>query len=351
MEKIKMQKKYIYGIVVIGIVIAIAIVLGVLFLLKDDKEKPVENKVDNKEPANKNVQIVDLNSNSRPIAVMINNNHAAWPQSGLSSAYLVYEIMVEGGITRMMALYTQDAAETKIGSIRSSRHNYLDYAMENDAIYVHWGGSYVAYDDLDKLKLDHIDGMVYGGKYFTTDKTLDRSLEHTRFTSSDMIKQGIEKLKLRTTTDKGYLLNYTADTVDLSKMEGSKKANNVEIKYSSYQTSSYEYNENEQVYYRSMNGTKHTDLVTGEQYKFKNIIAYDVTYNKYGDDPKLKDLKNIGSGEGVYITNGYSVPIKWQKDTRDGKTKYTYLDGTEIDVSDGNTFIQIYPKDGKLTIN
>ena len=192
--------------------------------------------------------------------------------------------------------------------------------------------------------------MVYGGKYFTTDKSLKRSLEHTRFTSAESIKKGIEKLGFKTTTDKGYLLNYTADTVDLSKKDGSKVANKVTLKYSSYQTVGYEYNSEEQVYYRSMSGQKHTDLVTGEQYKFKNIIAYDVEYNSY-EGTKLRDLKNIGSGEGVYITNGYSIPIRWTKKSREGQTKYTYLDGTEIDVSDGNTFIQIYPKEGTLTIS
>ena len=298
----------------------------------------------------KEVTIVDLDSNKRPIAVMINTHKQARLQAGLSDAIIVYEIMVEGGITRMMALYNQDFDETKIGSIRSSRHNYLDYVLENDAIYVHWGGSYVAYEHLDKLKLDRVDGMVYGNKYFTTDSSLKRSKEHTRFSSSDLIKKAIADKKFRTTTDKGYLLNYTAEEVDLSKKEGSKEANNVKIKYSSYQTVSYEYNALEKVYYRSMSGEKHTDLVTGEQYHFKNIIAYDVQYNSY-EGTKLRDLQNIGSGTGVYITNGYSIPIKWTKDSREGQTKYTYMDGTEFDVSDGNTFIQIYPKDGTLKVS
>lgn len=315
---------------------------------ENKKLEETNNKEENTET--KEVTIVDLNSNERPIAVMINTHKEARPQSGLSDAFLIYEIMVEGGITRMMALYTQDFDEEKIGSIRSSRHNYLDYVLENDAIYIHWGGSEVAYDHLNKLDIDRIDGMVYGGKYFTTDSSLKRSLEHTRFTSASLIKEGIEKLKLRTTTESGYLLNYTAEVVDLSKKDNASVANNVSIKYSSYQTVSYEYNSEEQVYYRYMSGEKHADLVTGEQYKFKNIIAYDVTYNSY-EGSKLRDLDNVGSGEGVYITNGYSIPIKWTKDSREGKTKYTYLDGTEIDVSDGNTFIQIYPKDGNLTIN
>lgn len=315
-----------------------------------EEEKKLDSPNDNKVQEKSKVQIVDLDSNERPIAVMINTHKDARPQAGLSDAYMVYEIMVEGGITRMMALFTQDFDEEKIGSIRSSRHNYLDYVLENDAIYVHWGGSYVAYEQFDGLGIDRIDGMVYGNKYFTTDSSLKRSVEHTRFSSSELIKKGIEKLKLRTTTDKGYLLNYTTDKVNLSAKDGSKVANNITLKYSNYQTVSYEYNSEEEVYYRSMSGEKHTDLVTKEQYHFKNIIAYSVKYNSY-EGTKLQDLENIGSGEGVYITNGYSIPIKWTKKDRSSKTVYTYLDGTEIDVSDGNTFIQIYPTSGKLTIS
>ena len=62
---------------------------------------------------------------------MINNNHSAWPQCGLKDAYLVYEIIAEGGITRMMALY-KDKLPEKVGSVRSARHYFIDYAEEND---------------------------------------------------------------------------------------------------------------------------------------------------------------------------------------------------------------------------
>ena len=63
-----------------------------------------------------------------------------------------------------------------------------------------------------------------------------------------------------------------------------------------------------------------------------------------------QQLENIGSGEGYYISNGYAVKIKWKKDSRSGQTTYTYLDGTEIKVNDGNTYIQIQPKGQKLEI-
>ena len=115
MKKIKFDKKYMIGAIVIGSLLLIAVVVGVFFLLKDDK--PVEKKPIEKDNLPKKVNIVDLSSDKRPIAVMINNNHAAWPQSGLQDAYLIYEIMVEGGITRMMALFTQDAKVDKLSLI------------------------------------------------------------------------------------------------------------------------------------------------------------------------------------------------------------------------------------------
>jgi len=343
------------------LMIVVSIVLVNVTNIFDDKKESSKNnnnsnetnetmKEEEKEPEKK-LSIVNLEDKRRPYAVMINNHHAAWPQAGLSDAYLIYEIMVEGGITRMLALFTQDKDVEKIGSIRSARHNYLDYAMENDAIYVHFGWSYVAEEHIPKLGINHIDGNTFASKYFYRDKNLNRSTEHTVFTTSDSIKEAIENYKYRNERNKDYLLNYTTDIVDLSKYENSQVASRVSVKYSYYQTSSYEYNEEEQVYYRTMGNTKHTDLVTGEQYKFKNIIVYSVQYNSY-EGSILQDLQNIGTGEGYYITNGYAIPIIWEKTKREGETIYKYQDGSEIDVSDGNTFIQIYPSNGgSVTIN
>ena len=98
------------------------------------EEKPIE--VEEKNP----VKIINVNSKTRPYAVMINCHSAALPQSGLQDAYVVYEIMVEYGITRMMALF-KDVPMNKVGSIRSARNQYLGYVFENDAIFVHAGGS------------------------------------------------------------------------------------------------------------------------------------------------------------------------------------------------------------------
>ena len=280
---------------------------------------------------------------------MINNHNEARPQAGLDKAYIIYEFMVEGGITRLMALYTPDTDVEKIGAVRSSRHYYLDYAMENDAIYVHWGTSTFAEADIASLGINNIDGMIYANTYFNTDSSLNRSLEHTRFTSSELINKAIKDLGYRTKREKDYLLKYSTDEIDLTKKEG-ETANNINIKYSNYMTANYAYNIDDKMYYRSINNEAMTDLVTNEQYKFKNIIVYSVNYHdisSYGH----QDIDNIGEGEGYYFTGGYGVKIKWKKDSRDSQTKYYYLDGNEINFSDGNTFIQIYPTSGALDFN
>ena len=99
----------------------------------------------------KTVQI--FKGNDRPIAVMIDNHNDAWPQAGIQKAYMVYEIVVEGGETRLMALFKGTEIE-KIGPVRSARHYFLDYAMENDAIYVHFGWSPQAQSDIKKYTIN-----------------------------------------------------------------------------------------------------------------------------------------------------------------------------------------------------
>ena len=249
----------------------------------------------------------------------------------------------------MMALY-KDADTAKIGSIRSSRHYFLDYALENDAIYVHFGWSPKAQSDISTLKINNINGLY--DTCFWRDKTLKRAYEHTAFTNIEKLKETTKKKGYRTETDKDLLLNYSVDDVDLSTKEGAILANSVIIKYSNYHTTSYEYDSENKVYKRTMSGVPNNDLDSGVQYTAKNIITYKVEDTTLPDTENKgrRDLKNIGSGEGYYITEGYAIPITWEKSSRSAQTIYKYKDGSEIVVNDGNTFIQIQPLNQSLTI-
>ena len=313
-----------------------------------DGEKSKPTKVEPQPVEVKKLSIVDPESTSRPYAIMINNIGVARPlQSGLQDAYIIYEMIVEGGITRYMALFL-DKDTARIGSIRSARHYYLDYALENDAIYVHHGQSPQAQSDFSALGVDRI---VVGDSTGWRDKTLNVSSEHTLFTSIAKLKNGLGNK--RTTRKGGLLLNYSVDPLDLASISNSKTANSVSIKYSGSSVSSYEYDATNKVYKRYVNNKAHVDYVTKNQYTFKNIITYQVNnYNlNDGSGKGRQGFDNIGSGTGYYISEGVAVPIKWSKSSRSAKTKYTFEDGTELKVNDGNTFIQIQPTGQTLSIN
>lgn len=345
------KKKKIIVVAVVSLLVIVAVVLCSTFLFKEveEQEYKEEEKVPTEVIPEKKLNIIDVNSNTRSIAVMVNNHATARAyHSGLQDAYLVYEIIVEGGITRMLAVY-KDADTSKIGSVRSARHYFLDYALENDAIYVHHGNSPQAYSDFSSLGINRIE--INDSTSGWRDKSLGISSEHTLFTNMEKLNSAINKKGLRSTSDKDTLLNYNVDEIDLSEMNGAKLANNVSINYSGYASTSYVYDSENKVYKRSVNGKAHVDYLTKKQYTAKNIITYQVANSTISGDKKgRQNLNNVGSGEGYYISNGYAVPIKWSKSSRSAQTVYTYLDGTEINVNDGNTYIQIQPVGKKLVI-
>jgi len=313
---------------------------------KDNKEE--ESKVNNK-GQQEEVKIIDVNSDSRPYAVMINCHNDALPQAGLQNAYIVYEILVEGGITRMMALF-KDVEVDKIGSVRSARTQYLDYVYENDAIYIHAGGALDASERIGSEKINDVD---VDGQYGVRDTSLNRSWEHTLFTSTKLIDKAISNKGIKKTTTSGNLLSYQAKSIDFSNYNEVKEANKVSIKYSDYRTSNYNYDKDKKVYLRSMNNGDNIDLVTGKQYEVKNIIAYSVKYStySYANYNGYQRLDNVGSGEGYYITEGVAIPITWEKKTNNDRTIYKFKEtGKELVVNDGNTYIQIYPTSGSLNI-
>ena len=341
--------------VLIIFLIILIIIAGILFALKVLNKGQVETNTDAKKSEEKvkdepQVKIVNVNSKTRPYAVMINNNHAAWPQCGLKDAYIVYEIIAEGGITRMMALY-KDTYPEKIGSIRSARHYFIDYADENDAIFIHWGGSPQAYNRINS-GVDDLDGIALEGSIFFRDKTLRRDYEHTGFVDLSKAKEYAENKGYTRDTNKDLLLNYSVEELDLSNNEEVKIANEVTLKYSYYHTTSYEYDEENKVYKRYMSDKANIDLETDEQYTAKNIIVYKVgnyTIND-GENKGRQELNNIGNGSGYYITNGYSIPITWEKTSHSGQTVYKDKNGEKLVVNDGNTFIQICPTDADISI-
>lgn len=377
--KLRMKNKKI-GLLLITlmlIVIAVGGIFGYEYITERMKIKnsngaiDVDTDSDEKETLvvpEKKVQI--FNGTDRPIAVMIDNHSGAWPQANLNKAYLVYEIVVEGGETRLMALFKGQNLE-KIGPVRSSRHYFLDYALENDAIYVHHGWSPQAESDISTLGVNNINGITESSKDFWRVK--DKSQPHNLFTSTASILKIAQRKGYKTTSSKESVLNYVATEFDLTdkyKIEITKNetetsttdeenkktkamiATNITIPHSKLQTVKYEYNEETKTYTRYARKLLQTDYITGNPVTTKNIIITmcDNYTLQDSENKGRQGLKNIGTFDGYYITNGTAIQIKCIKTSREAQTIYKDLNGKEIDVNDGNTFINICPIDAEIVI-
>ena len=151
------------------------------------------------------------------------------------------------------------------------------------------------------------------------------------------------------TSNKESVLNYTTDEVNL---ENGQSAITVTIPHSQLQTVRYEYDEENKVYKRYARNKAQTDWDTGDAITTKNIIiTFCDNYTLTDTENKGRQgLKNIGTFDGYYITNGRAIKIKCIKSARDEQTIYQTLDGNEIEVNDGNTFVNICPISADVTI-
>lgn len=342
-----MEKGGIKALIIILVILIIAAGGTLAYKISKDKENNnTETEVSKLEEPKKEKEVQVFKGNERPIAVMIDNHSDAWPQAGLNKAYMVYEIVVEGGETRLMALFKgQDLDE--IGPVRSARHYFIDYAMENDAIYVHFGQSPQAQSDIKKYSINDINGIAEDGTTFWRVK--DKAAPHNAVTSTEKLMQSAKNKKFRTTSKEESVLKYTTEEVNL---EDGIIADEVTIPHSNLQTVKYKYNEDSKKYVRYARGKEQTDWETKESVETKNIII------TFCDNYTLSDvenkgrqgLKNIGTFDGYYITNGKAIKIKCTKNARDEKTVYKDLQGNEIKVNDGNTFVNICPTNAKVQI-
>ena len=342
-----MKKKKI--ILLVTILLVLLLVGLVLFIVLKPKDKPKNNKpVSKKEEKIEGIDIVDVNSKLRPLAISINNTPVAIKvQQGLNKAYIVYEIPTEGYTSRLLALYKGEE-DVKFGTIRSARHNMIDFSYESDAIFTAYGWSHYAEDQLKSGIINYVNGIAgEGGMY--RENPLDLDYEHTvNMNTSTVYNYARDSKGYSLESDNTILLKYNPEDVDLSSRDGSMTANRVFIDYGSVENNFY-YDGETKMYKRNVNDVDTKDFSTGENFTTKNIIIEKISYYPT-DDNHYWNLNVVGEGDGYFVTNGNAVPIRWSKSDRNAKTKYTYLDGSEIEVSDGRTYIEVMIHDRPLTI-
>lgn len=352
--------------ILIAIIIIVAISVGIIFCLKTNN-RTEETPIEDQDLSNQNEEVKEIKEEKvesinifkgidRAIAFMIDNNTNAQPQASINSTYMVYEMIVEGGETRLMALFKGVEADS-VGPIRSARHYFLDYAMENDAIYAHLGMSPQAEENMKTFNINNINGQIYDTGKARTDTSLYwrvkyKKAPHNAYTNTNSILKIAKDRGYKTTSEKESVLNYVSKEVNLE-TEDAIVANVITIPYTNSHKVRYEYNSETKRYTRFSKNKKMTDEQTKEDIRTKNII---ITFAKNYDlkDKEQKgrqDVVTVGELDGYYITNGKAIKIKCIKKDRKEQTKYVDLKGNEINVNDGNTWVNVCPIDSNISIS
>lgn len=285
-------------------------------------------------------------SSQRPYAVMINNISVAQPQVGISQADWIYEIPAEGGITRMMALFSHIEDVPSVGSIRSLRPYYLSIALSYDAIVIHGGGSEDAYSDLATLNADHIDG-VRDDRAFTTVFYRDMSraaagTEHTLFLSGNKVPSLVSEYGFRTEHNSDYQNQLTFS--ESASEQGTSTASQLCVTFNNSKTTSFTYHPETGYYTAFQYGSDYADGQSGEVVSFANVLVLQTQMRAYDDYGRL-EADVVGSGSGWYFTGGKCVPIRWSRSDTYAPFVYTTESGATLTFAVGKTYAAVIPTD------
>ena len=292
-------------------------------------------------------------TNKRPIAIMVNNNKQSLPQYGIEAADIIFEAPVEGGITRLMAVYPDFNKVPNVCSIRSCRYYYPIIANGIDAIYIHWGSDKtIAVETLNRLDITHLDGGAVGAPMFGRDAERKKKydLEHTGYLQGSVLAKGLTAGGYRTELKEGYnkpIFNFNAENAP--QIPQGTTCTKAIFNFSNAYFSTFTYDEASKVYKKQHSGTPQIDSSTGNQLSFTNVIALKT-------DITMRDSRNgllniaLNSGVGKYISNGMCEDIKWSKADENSPIVLAKADGTPLSINAGKSYIGIIGNDKLVSI-
>ncbi len=335
----------------------LVLVLGLTMVLTacGGDDKPVSSEIDDKtevveEDPYEGMAINPLTglyvdeeaADNRPVAVVINNAPKALPQSGINQGDIYYEVLAEGEITRMVVIFKDFDAE-KIGPVRSARDYFTYFSLDNDdAIFVHHGGSPSGYASIKNRNIDDIDGMDCTAFWRDENRVNKPGMyEHSSYVDAAGILESAKEYGYETDGSTTGMFKFAEE----EKTPSGEGGRTIELVFSVGQTSRFSFNDADGLYYRSQNGKDQIDELTGEAISVKNVIVqYADTHIIPGDEEGRREVNLVGSGTGYMFTNGNYEVISWTKTSYDSPTKWYGADGNELILNKGKTFICVYPE-------
>lgn len=273
----------------------------------------------------------EIEVDNRVVAAMINNHSNARPHTGLDKADIVYEVLAEAWITRIIAIYQSELPEM-LGSIRSLRPYYVDIAAGFDAVTAHAGAAGDVMDMAHSRGLDLLNANSSGGFVFY--RTDFARAPHNLFTGKDRIEEGLQRFNYNEDFHIPELSFQAEDEV----VEG-EQAGWIEIAYGSSYTVGYEYDPETKLYTRYNQGTTLIDRVTEEPITMTNVFVVETPHEVVMSNGR-RDIDVLGEGKGYLFQRGVVREVDWKH--LDGVIR-PFLDGEEVDLYPGKTWVNIVP--------
>lgn len=270
-------------------------------------------------------------------AVTIENSPDARPQSGLADAGVVFESMIEGSITRFLALYQEEKA-SHIGPIRSVRRNHIDWLLSFDAALAHVGGSPFA---LQRLRTENVKDLDQFNNPEAYHRTNARFAPHNMYSSRGELLKVHKKRGYNSSSYNGFVRKRPkpAEKPDATEV-------NVNISRPQYNVR-FAYNKASNAYKRFMGGVPHVDERTNKQIVADVVVVIIADYHK---DGIYSVYQRKGSGTAFIFQDGSVIQGTWEK--RNKKENYRFGDknGSPIGLNPGKTWITLATNKNEVSV-
>jgi hypothetical protein len=282
--------------------------------------------------------------NKQILVVKIDDTNAAHPQIGIEDADLVYVEQVEGGLTRLAAIYTSKLPPL-IGPIRSARISDIELLAQFGRVGFAYSGAQskmrpvIAEANLENLSAERNPPSIYGK-------------DPNRIGPVDMILKPELLLERANANPKIRIETATASVFAFG--DAPKGETNTAIAKIKWPSAKYELrwdsaNEKWLIYFNE----KPNMAANGEHlYADTAIIQIvSITPSIYGD--KFGEItpfsKTTGSGKAVMLRDGFSYQISWQRNLETDVTTWKSEDGDVANFKPGRTWIFLTDKAPVLT--
>jgi hypothetical protein len=285
--------------------------------------------------------LTDPAATSRPALVvkidnLDTNRGRARPQMGINQADVVYEELVEGGITRFLTMF-HSTGSNPVGPVRSARTSDIAIFSPLNRPMFAWSGA--APWVVPRIQQSPVQDVGHGSPCEVYSRRSDRRAPHNLFSSTSA---------LYACYDGGsgappQLFTYRAPNAPLG--AGARPINGVNLVFGQGTASApvqYRWDPRGG-WIRFQSGTPHTDEA-GVGVAPQNVI---VQFTPYGwDSPSVPLAQTEGTGTAWVLTNGQLIPATWSKAGPTAVTQYVDSAGRPIGLTPGRTWVALVANGG-----